>query len=274
VWRDVDTPDLGYHYATLDYLASNVTVTATITLQDGVAVGLMGSAAFYLGAGSGWVSEGTVPELNRLVSHQTVQEQPQAWSGNKLFQVASSSSPSMQLRLTEISARPGSGLVLLDLYSTLPFSSFGLRDCQVHRGTFNLSPNTSTQVIVGLTNNLLDRCDLGLNHSYYSQNTPMGVNLYHNLHLGGYLRLNYDSSAVSNPIWVVRDNLFDGATQVLGGNAWTTYVQRSHNAYTAGSVNNLGGSPVFTGLNRDFQSGPLGFYSHMAGAGHGNRVVL
>ncbi len=169
------------------------------------------------------------------------------------------------MRLTEISARPGRYLTLLDLDGAKPFSLLGMKDCQVHRGMFVLLPASAENVTVGLTNNLLDRCDLGVHRSGGAVSTPLKVDLYNNLHVGGYLLLTYSSAGPH--VWTVRDNLFDKPSQVLAGAVWTTHISRSHNAYTAGSVNNLGGTPVNTGLSRDFQAGPLGpYYYPLSGA--------
>jgi len=79
VARDGDTPDLGYHYAPLDYLLSERTLSnATLTLTNGVAVGVYGQSGLALGNGANFVSEGLPHRLNQLVRYQNVQEQPMA----------------------------------------------------------------------------------------------------------------------------------------------------------------------------------------------------
>src|SRR5205823_9764875 len=74
--RDTDGPDLGYHYDPLDYLITNVSLTASLTLTNGVAVGVYGNYGINLTSGSAsLVSEGAPANLNRLTRYQTVQEQ-------------------------------------------------------------------------------------------------------------------------------------------------------------------------------------------------------
>lgn len=75
--RDTDTPDLGYHYAPIDYCLSGRSVgNATLTLTNGVVVGVYGATGLTLNNGAVLVSEGLPHRLNRLVRYQNVQEQP------------------------------------------------------------------------------------------------------------------------------------------------------------------------------------------------------
>ena len=105
VQRDADIPDLGYHYAPLDYLISGLNVNgATLTLTNGAAVGVHGNIGLELRSGGALVSEGAPTRLNRLVRYQAVQELP------LLPQVAGSA-------LVNVAAR----------YATRPSLTFSLR---------------------------------------------------------------------------------------------------------------------------------------------------
>jgi hypothetical protein len=259
VWRDTDLPDLGWHYPAVDQMVSNVVLSAALTLQEGVVLALNGSYGFQLNPGASVISEGTVPELNRLVHYQAVQEQPQTWSVASILSLPSSTLPVIRLRLTEVAARPGSKLALLE--TSAAFQRFELLDCQFRRARVSLCPAavSGNVPLAGLTNNLLERCEMAFYHQYYALNTPITVRLFNNLFLGGTLTLGYDASG-TNPTWEVKDNLLDGNYQQMSGGAYATYIQRSHNAWTSGTANTLGGSPAYTGLSRDYQGGPLGDY--------------
>jgi hypothetical protein len=264
VWRDADQPDLGYHYPVVDYLVSNVVATATITLREGVVLGVTGGYGLGLNTGSGLISEGGVPHLNRLVHYRTVQEQPRSWTVNSILGWLCAPLPEVRLRLTEISGQPGGGGLNV-LLSAQPFHRVSLVDCQLHRVRFYLCPGLAAGVNpeVGWTNNLLARCSVFLHRTGAALNTPFSARLFNNLFTGGSLVLSYDVSGV-NPLWEVRDNLLDGVSQTVWGNGVPTYLVRSHNAFTIGTVNGLGGSSVYTGLSRGFESGPLGRYYYPA----------
>src|SRR5258707_882435 len=79
--RDTDTPDIGYHYDSLDYAVSTLALSnATINILPGTAVGIFatninanyGIGLFY---GAQLYSEGSPTNLNRIVRFNTVQEQ-------------------------------------------------------------------------------------------------------------------------------------------------------------------------------------------------------
>jgi hypothetical protein len=81
--RDIDTPNLGYHYSVLDYTFGGVFVTnSTITLQTGTAIGLYsptnGGSSYYgitLADASKFFSDGSATNLNRIIRYNMVQEQ-------------------------------------------------------------------------------------------------------------------------------------------------------------------------------------------------------
>ena len=80
VHRDVDTPDLGYHCDPLDYVWSGLNLTnTTLTLANGVAVGVYGSRGLVLRHGANLVGAGLPRALSRLVSYTAVWENPLIW---------------------------------------------------------------------------------------------------------------------------------------------------------------------------------------------------
>ncbi|MCL4787956.1 MAG: hypothetical protein KJ070_14375 [Verrucomicrobia bacterium] len=84
---------------------------------------------------------------------------------------------------------------------------------------------------------------------------------HNNLFRDSYLPLVYQAANGTTSIWEVKDNLFDQTGNVATtDSARAVLLQRSHNAATAGMVNNLGGTWYRTDLERDYVSGPRGEY--------------
>jgi hypothetical protein len=220
--RDLDTPDLGYHYDPLDYLVSNLNVTnATLLLTNGVAVGCYGNyMGFYLLAGSKIISEGTPTTLNQLVRYRTVQESPislsEPWSHTISCTGSYSPAPEIRARFTRFSMlTPGSGSAhIIPTYG--PFV-INLRDCQFSSGGLLVSVNT------GLT--------LGINNCLFQRvNSLIGgdtLTCYNNTFFGGTATF----SDWPGQTYTVRDNLFDQTTvwQYAYG-SWTL----GYNGYISG----------------------------------------
>jgi hypothetical protein len=271
--RDTGPPDLGYHYEPIDYIASNVLVSATLTLTNGVALGVSGSYGLRMQSGGRVASEGLPHMLNRVVSLANVQEQPVATGGNTFIDLPSGLYPVMEFRFTDLSIRQGAMGTILAVGSLNPFQLLSFQHCQIRGGAFSLWPSTSSGVTATLINNLIERSSLSLAHSYYSQNTPFYVSLYNNLFRNGSLHLTYDSGT-SNPYWYVRDNLFDGTSQSPSGNAWSTYILRGYNGFMSGTTNSLnGGGTDKTGLTADYQTAPQARFYYPASGGSLTQLI-
>ena len=222
IQRDTDTPDLGYHYAPIDYLVSNVNVSATLTLTNGVALGLMGSSgSLTLQNYGSLVSQGTALALNYLAHYANVQEQPVNPGSGVVGQSGNSTNMNVALRYTDISM-PGGGYtyVFYGVHSYGPGLSF--RDCQLHGCYFFNAVMFGTQNI-SITNNLFDRCNWTL-----AADNGWSAGFYNNLFRGGTVfTLNAAASAAP---WSVQDNLFDRA--VMNATS-TNNLTCSYNAFTA-----------------------------------------
>ena len=159
--RDLDTPDLGYHYPVLDRILNTVTVSGTLTLTNGVAIGLRGTQGLQVGASAQVTSEGRPLQMNRVVSCANVQEQWLATGGNTFMKLTSSSGyPRMDFRFTEFSVAQGRFGTLLVSPGDYPFERLSLRDCWLRCAYFGECPNTTSPVAISLVNNLVERCDL------------------------------------------------------------------------------------------------------------------
>ncbi|HRZ58341.1 MAG TPA: hypothetical protein P5525_23115, partial [Candidatus Paceibacterota bacterium] len=135
--RDNDgRPDLGWHYAPLDWCWTGLTVAgtngpATLLLTNGVAVGIRDSIGTILLDGARFLSAGSPSRLNRLVRCETVQEQPaprnETGRTAALFSAAGTRSiaKEVQLRFTEVAVLPGKR-ALFDNTTFLPLGLLSL----------------------------------------------------------------------------------------------------------------------------------------------------
>ena len=94
-------PDLGYHYDPLDYVWSNQTVNigATLTLSNGVSVGIFGTNGLLLPSAA-LVSQGTPLFMNHIGPCVGVQEQPLTGLNTLISQNIAHSLGSMYFRFT------------------------------------------------------------------------------------------------------------------------------------------------------------------------------
>jgi hypothetical protein len=291
--RDTGVPIPGYNYASLDYLASNVTLSAVLTLTNGVAVGLCGSYGFtfpYIepeqpevlgnggsqivpltdssGGNGGFTSFGLPRPLNTLVRARNVQEEPLALGGSTLFSL-NTSSPTLALRFTDVALAQGlMGTFLSAYFPDRSFGAVSLRDCLVSGAALSVYANYYVYISGSLTNNLLDRCSLNFTE-LGSQSAYFTLTMYNNLFRAGTLSLYY--YAGSNPSWYVQNNLFDLCANSLTGDSGTNYITRSYNGFTTNTVNGLnptkGSYYNKVNLVSGYQTGPLGSYYYPTNGG-------
>jgi hypothetical protein len=254
--RDTDTPDLGYLYDPLDYVASQIAVTnATLTLQTGTALGVHGSSTapgLVLLNGGKVLSTGAPDNLNRLVRYNLVQEQATTnWSASSVGRTLTTVAPygtnllttEARFRLTDFSM-PANGND--HLYAGATNLTFTVQDCQFHGGKL-----TAIEPDVTLLNNLFNRVSLTL-----SANKNPFTALVRNCTLAG------GSLWASNAVgcaWTFTDNLFDTTNLVQSG-----AITHNYNAYLTNAVRltpNGANDVLLTVTNTAYDTGWLGrFY--------------
>jgi hypothetical protein len=273
--RDTDTPDLGYHYAPIDFTFGGVFVTnSTITLQNGTAIGLYsptnGGSSTYgiaLADAAKLFSDGSATRLNRIVRYNMVQEQStSSWNTTPSdhiltpwFDVATP--PEVRFTFTEWTAPAADshhffGWGGADLVA--PFSH-----CQFIGGRFRSErPDTS------ITNCLFHRVG-----TYMENGDSMDVRFQNNTLYGGILELYTFGSGT----WALTNNLFHGTTISQAGTITHNYngfVTNAANQWLTGSGTNNVWTNTF-----DYQTGALGRFcqpatSRFLGFGSTNANVL
>ena len=256
------TPDLGYHYAKVDYLISGCqTYLNKFTLLDGVVVAMDFHLAGKNGSGYGWqtgltlngtdfLSQGTANRPNRIIRSYAFQEQPFAYSIGGFAQIfcfySGTTSASLRLRFTDMALLSGP-----EYYISNPafMNSTELSHSQFHGGNLlvRLYAAYGLSASTGWTNCLFERtkCDF--------QNYATGYAfLYNNTFYRGYLKL--DSGGAG---WSVRDNLFDTLSQLSEG---FYAVDNAYNGYV-NCPNTLSGTgPHRTLPSLTYDNGTLGRY--------------
>lgn len=266
--RDADTPDRGYHYAPLDYCLTSLNLTnCTLTLTNGVAVGIYGPKGLTLRRGAKLVSEGSPGALNRIVRFNVAQEQTLNWGNaptNSFVMLESNSTgspaPSARLLFTEVShlaitTNTTTARRFLQAGSSAAIDPLALSHCQLRGVNLDVTYAAGGNQTVALTNNLFDGSALSF-FELAAYNT-YNLTAYNNLFFRGRVTFDNQDSAFS---WTIKDNLFDGDVATATG-----YVTASNNGFRSGLASF--GSSAKTGLVPDYIRGPLGrFYYPTAGA--------
>jgi hypothetical protein len=269
VQRDWDAaPDLGYHYAPLDYVLSNATLSASSTLicTNGVKVGYCGDRGLsFVGSGGVFISEGRPEELNRLVRTETVQEQPVLSGLDGVFANFSgaTTSPVFTLRHSGASALAPARILLTAVGSTS-----GLQVTYAHSGFstmyINCIGSSDTPAYYGLTNNVFERSTV-LFDKIGRSSFPI-IDAFNNSVIKGELYVFSEAGTAS--IWTFKDNLFyPNSLTVDTPNS----VVASNNAYKNG-MPSLGGSSNII-YSADFIPGPLGPYYYPSTGTNLNTLV-
>jgi hypothetical protein len=288
--RDTDTPDLGYHYDPLDYVWSNLTINSsvTLTLTNGVAVGVWGGTGITLGDAAQLISQGTPVTLNRLAPCALVQEQPLT-NMTKLMDSAFTYGvgATINLRFTDLPMLGGTAYYLDFTENTASGSTVGpltFQDCQLRGGQLfimfggNSVPVYST-MLFNLNNNLLERCVYDLTRWAYAP-AIVTNNVYNNLFWGGAINLEYllsdlDSPPYSTGPWNWYDNLFVNNSLSAYGTEddyyllyYYDYLVDGYNGFvnTSGFEVSAGGD--VTPSSTDFQVGALGKYYYPTNGGN------
>lgn len=265
--RDTGMPDIGYHYAPIDYVLSGRHVThATLGLTDGVVLGVFGSAGLRLGGGARIDSVGMPGVPNRIVYYTAVQEQSTiGWIAPAgevgLLELAIPDGgpvPDVRFAFTEVSmpAELPARRRLVRQSENGP-----LRVTSVHSLwaglDFEARGDHSGTVLV-LTNNILEHGRFAVTESASAGQHAVGLVAYNNLFRGGHVALASDRPGST---WVVRDNLFDADTLTAAPGSGSF----SHNGFRAGLT--AFGSAAVTGLEPDYVATSLGRYAYPSSGG-------
>lgn len=259
-WGDIDQPDLGYHYAPIDYAVCTLTVTnyGSLTLGPGLAVATYGDHALRLENYGSLVAEGVPKAPVRLFRYNVVQEQPIDW-GNTAYEptiltgpchdtLGGDAPPVASLRFVEFSGLGGYGNHLYTGNGWFLLKQLSLQDCTLWGGKAQFSGNSLS--IIGLTNNLFVRTA----NKYYAW--PQ-LSAYNNLFWGGSNRFERFPTAGT---WVFRDNAFDGTGLTNVGAA----IVNDYNAYIGPGQCQIGGNSISNVVLSWFPyvRGPLGEFYH------------
>jgi len=265
--QDMDKPDLGYHYAPVDYVFDTVTLGGPLTLTNGVVVAPQGTAGLTIPNAAYHVNcEGTPLNLNRVVGLRIVQEKTSTASSFLQNNPSYPNLPGLNLRFRFTEMRLAGG-VLHAGNSSGGYGSLTIQDCRLCWASVPVGPMVSSTTF-NFINNLVENGSVAVYRGGYE---TLAVSIYNNLFRGGSVGVQYFSVAAGCPTWQVRDNLFDQCPQTLNGSGtgWDAYIQRSNNGFTTGTTVTLNGTGnKIPPLAADYQAGPLGYYYYpVSGAG-------
>ena len=259
--RDIDTPDLGYHYEPIDYLVDNYTITnAILTVTNGAAIASYNEAGILLQDGSSIISTGSPLFPNWFVRYSSVQEQPISLGGSNvaygLTVMASpcgSVGPTGQFTFSKFVCPAEDGYLFYD-YGTNVYNSLLIQNCEFWNSYADFSGSTNT--ITVLQNNLFYRASLiatPIAPAYTS------LSLSNNLVFGGEVFLFNEASANT---WQAFNNAFDSTLIQTNRFVPLGFLTNGNNAYLncLYRLNPIGASDVLTNGTMAYQAGPLGSF--------------
>ncbi|HUA67458.1 MAG TPA: hypothetical protein VMA13_02825 [Candidatus Saccharimonadales bacterium] len=238
---------LGYHYPALDYLVSQVNVqSTTLTLGQGVAVGVYGSVGLLTYTASTLISQGTPVAHNQLCWYPAVQEQPESLGSGELMEWEGGDPPSvLNAQFTDFNGMSGM-LGLVDGYDF----QIQLINCYVGPGSFTPTQPPGCCYVDGITNNLFERATLDVGAFDYM--SP--VYFYNNTAINSTVEI--DAFYGVSGYRTIEDNLFDNSTVNVAYPGYATY---GYNAYSGGSTTLTPPGPGDFNLSTlVYDTGPLG----------------
>jgi hypothetical protein len=194
--RDTDIPDRGYHYDPLDWVFSGVTVSnASLTLSNGVAVGVYGSFGIQVLTNASILSTGSAIALNHIAHYNTVQEQSTTnWSDGSCWSVSFQTNAACQFYFTDWSILSQDGTHCNDndapIGELTNASAITFRDNSFHGGTF-----VALQIPINVTNSLFERVKFTLSNAKHSAERAKFIN---NLFFGGTLPCSSQTTSTNN----------------------------------------------------------------------------
>jgi len=268
--RDTGTPDLGYHYDPLDYLAACVISNSLVTLTNGVAIGYIysdwtGGGGFLLQSGKSFVSTGDAIHRNYIVHYSMAQEAAgPVWSvyNNNpvnserntvpvnIYHSDTSHNPSINFQFTSV-VIPQRNIYILNCADwgsgNLRLDSLTLRNCEIYSGNGDVTLYGCSSYI--FENNLFA-------YVYFDLEDTGTVYSHNNLFVGdmtdNHYAFFYDYGAPANT-WTNQNNVFDGCD---------TYMDDlvGYNGYLNGANIEIGVQTGDVVTNLSWVSGPLGNY--------------
>ncbi|HEY0549119.1 MAG TPA: lamin tail domain-containing protein, partial [Verrucomicrobiae bacterium] len=253
VARCTDLPDLGYHYAPLDYVyGSNVLTNATLTIERGTVLGTFtpgtNSEGLTLHGNSTLVTRGDPMSPVRIVRYNMVQEQANdAWSsvypGASIRTAATTVTPSPTARFsfTDFSQ---------PVYDSAHFVSYpnNLGPFYFDNCTFSAGKVWSFAAACSFTNCLFLRVD-----GYFSDDAGTQLSrFYNNSFVGG----TYAFTMVATSCWSFFNNAFYTPNIYVSGDH-----NHGYNAYLSGGARigaYASNDVILSGAV--FHAGPLGRY--------------
>jgi hypothetical protein len=234
--RDVDIPDIGYHYDPIDWLFTRDSASAPVTMTPGTAIAWLPNAVWPgLTANAGMTVNGTVTAPDNLVCANTVQEScGSRYNQGILIYSAFTGS------FARFSMLAGADSIFLN------GSGFSANNCE-----FWFSPLYVQGGSLIFTNCLFQRESefalSGAGPTFTMQNCTA---------IGGGWSLTAPSSPAT---WTVKDTAFDTPTNLSFNPGTTATTNFQNNAYITGQTQ-LGSVSNYTTTNFNWQKGALGNY--------------
>jgi hypothetical protein len=260
--RGSHRPDVGYHYAPIDYLTACTVTNVTLTLTNGVVLAYYTNEAVCLDNSAQLDSEGSALQRNYLVYYATVQEQPQAVSGLTCWPLFTlpfyaihtnlGVNPSITASFTTICGPNSADFVLVAADDSSALNSLILNECEIYGGGgfFEIYlPGTST---ISLQNNVFQYTSVDVESS-----AP--TDAHNNLFSGPqYEAVFYDDGS---GLMTNCDNAYDGnevyLQAVSGHNAYLNGVIFDTDPQTNDIVTNLTWMPGLLGNYYQAANSPL-----------------
>ena len=207
VQRDTDTPDLGYHYAPIDFAFDTLTVTnATLTVQQGTALAMYGTTGIWLQDNSQLIAEGSPTNRVHFLRYVNVQEQPVFWGGTNISASVlidpdhyGNAPPSLRLNFANADVLANGGYTTYVDTTNRGLAVFSARNAEFGGG--NLFLKDATNATYAITNSVLEQLTLTIDSlsSYFQYNTTLR-------NVSGVLN--------GTNAWTFKDNLLDSCSLI------------------------------------------------------------